>query len=196
MSARSESRDNSPDASHDKRASKKRKVLSCYACRSRKMKCDRIYPVCSRCQKTGRADHCTYDPRLLEELPVNGSGIGDGQSSYSLPDHDSAPGSSDTLTWKLRMQERRIESMEKKLASLHGTNDSALDFSSSRFDDFDPDEHHPREETMFRGKGFKTQFHGSTSALSSLATVCTLLCTSIPASTDVSIVWRAASVHT
>jgi len=171
MSARSESRDNSPDASLDKRASKKRKVLSCYACRSRKMKCDRIYPVCGRCQKTGRADQCTYDPRLLEELPVNGSGHGDGPSSYALPDHDSAPGSSDVLNWKLRMQERRIESMEKRLASLHGAKDATMDFPSSRFDDFEPDEPHLREESMFRGKGFKTQFHGSTSALSSLATV-------------------------
>lgn len=46
MSTRSaESRDNSPENDADapeKRASKKRKVLSCYACRNRKMKCDRI----------------------------------------------------------------------------------------------------------------------------------------------------------
>ena len=171
MSVRSESRDNSPDASADKPASKKRKVLSCYACRSRKMKCDRIYPVCGRCQKTGRADQCTYDPRLLEELPVNGSGQANGPPSYALPDYESAPGSSDALTWKLRTQERRIDLLEKKLASAH---DSALDFSPSRFDDFEPDEPHLREEMMFRGKSFKTQFHGSTSALSSLATVCIL----------------------
>ncbi|KAF2684894.1 hypothetical protein K458DRAFT_431158 [Lentithecium fluviatile CBS 122367] len=170
MSTRSESRDHSPDASPEKRASKKRKVLSCYACRSRKMKCDRIYPVCGRCQKTGRADQCTYDPRLLEELPVNSDGHAEGAQSYAPPEHGSGPVSSDLLTWKLRMQERRIESMEKKLASLNGANDSYLDFPSSRFDDFEPEEPHLREEMMFRGKGFKTQFHGSTSALSSLAT--------------------------
>jgi hypothetical protein len=194
MSARSESRDNSPDAAGEKRASKKRKVLSCYACRSRKMKCDRIYPICGRCRKTGRSDQCTYDPRLLEELPVNGSGHGDGESHYTPPDHDSASGSSDVLTWKLRMQERRLESMEKKLASLNRANDPALDFAPSQLEDTTPDEPHPREETMFRGKGFKTQFHGSTSALSSLATVSLPRC-SFFVFAYIRIVRRVADVH-
>jgi hypothetical protein len=113
---------------------------------------------------------------MLEELPVNGSVHDDnGPSSYPIPDHDSAPGSSEALTWKLRMQERRIESMEKKLAGLNRTSKSTLDLPS-QFDDIEPDEPRLREEVMFRGKGFKTQFHGSTSALSSLATVYTHIC--------------------
>lgn len=170
MSTRSESRDNSPDASPDKRGSKKRKVLSCYACRSRKMKCDRVYPVCGRCQKTGRADQCTYDPRLLEELPANGSSHNDGLATRPVPDDNTSTNSSDTLVWKLRMQERRIDALERKLAR-SSASDPFPDQPSSKFDDFMPEEPRLREEMMFRGKGFKTQFHGSTSALSSLATV-------------------------
>jgi hypothetical protein len=100
---------------------------------------------------------------------VNGDGShGEGAPSYAA-DNNSAAGSSDALTWKLRMQERRIELMEKKLAGLADANEPPLDYPS-RFDDFQPEEPHLREEMMFRGKGFKTQFHGSTSALSSLAT--------------------------
>lgn len=175
MSTRSaESRDNSPDGSPDKRVSKKRKVLSCYACRSRKMKCDRVYPVCGRCQKTGRADQCTYDPRLLEDLPANGDAHVDGAPLFaSQSDHAVAgPPPSDAVTWKLRVQERRLEMMEKRLAALDSDRSPAFNLSPSRFDDFQPDEPRLREEMMFRGKSFKTQFYGSTSPLSVLTQVC------------------------
>ncbi|KAF1948186.1 hypothetical protein CC80DRAFT_556481 [Byssothecium circinans] len=171
MSTRSaESREDSPDGSPEKRISKKRKVLSCYACRNRKMKCDRLFPVCGRCQKTGRADQCTYDPRLIEELPTNGDGHAEpGPPSFAPQYHtDIALASSDTLNWKLRAQDRRLEMMEKKLAALEGTKHSSFDLSSSRFDNVQPEELMIREDMMFRGKGFKTQFYGSTSPLSSL----------------------------
>ncbi|KAE8381654.1 hypothetical protein BDV26DRAFT_255191 [Aspergillus bertholletiae] len=40
---------------------RKRKPLSCALCRRRKLACDREYPSCSRCRKTGNADSCSYD---------------------------------------------------------------------------------------------------------------------------------------
>ncbi|KAF2440990.1 hypothetical protein P171DRAFT_419065 [Karstenula rhodostoma CBS 690.94] len=169
MSTKSvESRDNSPDASAEKRASKKRKVLSCYACRNRKMKCDRVYPICGRCQRTGRADQCTYDPRLLEDIPVNGDGYAD---PPSFVQHDSPPsgaGSSDLVSWKLRVQERRLEQLENKLAAQSGAGVHAYDLSPSHFHDFKADETRMHEEMMFRGKAFKTRFYGSTCPLSAL----------------------------
>lgn len=55
------------DHPENPRPHKKRKTLSCFPCRDRKMKCDRVYPVCTRCRKTGRPELCTYDPRLLHE---------------------------------------------------------------------------------------------------------------------------------
>jgi hypothetical protein len=45
---------------------RKRKVLSCYACRRRKLRCDRGYPSCSRCRKAGLATSCSYDERSLQ----------------------------------------------------------------------------------------------------------------------------------
>jgi hypothetical protein len=172
MSTRSaESRENSPDRpdGSEKRASKKRKVLSCYACRNRKMKCDRIFPVCGRCQKTGRADQCTYDPRLVEESPVNGEARAEGVSSFVQPAYPAAASvPQDTLNWKLRVQERRLEVVEGKLVALGGTKNPSFDALSSHFENSSPAELRITEDIMFRGKGFKTQFYGSTSPLSSL----------------------------
>lgn len=177
MSARSaepDSRDNSPDhegSPGGKRTSKKRKVLSCYACRNRKMKCDRVYPVCGRCQSTGRADQCTYDPRLLEDGMSNIGVHADGQqASVTLPDSGAQAtifGSSTTLTLqsKARAQERRIEELERKLAARQGDN------APSHYKDPKIAEPDTKEEIMFRGKGFKTQFSGSTSVMSLIAQV-------------------------
>lgn len=138
------------------------------------MKCDRVYPVCGRCQRTGRADQCTYDPRLLEDLPVNGDihvegGAGAG---FVQPDGANAFSSSasippDTLNWKLRVQERRLDLLERKLTKMDGLKNSS-DYPPSHLDEFDPQADEPKlkEEMMFRGKGFKTQFYGSTSPFS------------------------------
>jgi hypothetical protein len=178
MSARSpeaDSRENTPD--HDispggKRASKKRKVLSCYACRDRKMKCDRIYPVCGRCQKTGRADQCTYDPRLLEDWTGNNGVQADSHhAAVTLPHHvqeqDSGSSSWEAMRFRARAQERRIEELERKLAAKENiTNNHPSTYRSVR-----PEEPELEEQMMFRGKGFKTQFHGSTSVMSTIAQV-------------------------
>lgn len=167
------SRDNSPevlnstegqDGSSQRRTSKKRKVLSCYACRNRKMKCDRVFPVCGRCQKTGRGHECTYDPRLLEESHSDA-----GAASIALAERpaDSNPSSDspDALQWKLRTQERRIAMLEHKLATRDDTR------NPTRFEAVVPDEPEIKEEIMFRGKGFKSHFNGATSIMSMISMV-------------------------
>ena len=40
---------------------RRRAALSCLDCKRRKVKCDRGYPACSRCQKGGHANTCTYE---------------------------------------------------------------------------------------------------------------------------------------
>jgi hypothetical protein len=173
-SADDDSRENSPDhegSPGGKRSSKKRKVLSCYACRNRKMKCDRVYPVCGRCKKTGRADQCTYDSRLLEEGTgshgVNTNAHHTTVTLYETGGHGHVPGTSsvEALRSNARAQERRIEELERKLAAA-GVKDNP-----SLYRDSKPDEPEIKEEMMFRGKGFKTQFHGSTSVMSTIAQV-------------------------
>ena len=181
MSTKSaESREGSPDVGPEKRASKKRKVLSCYACRNRKMKCDRIYPVCGRCQRTGRADQCTYDPRLLDDLTLNGDGHGEGGVAVFPPSENAVDGeplssniSTDSLTWRFRMQERRLEAMERRLERINNANNPSYETPPSHLESFDVREQEPvlKEDMVFRGKGFKTQFYGSTSVLSVLTQV-------------------------
>jgi hypothetical protein len=174
-SADAESRENTPDqdgSPEERRTSKKRKVLSCYACRSRKMKCDRVYPVCGRCQKTGRADQCTYDPRLLGDhgdmttVQADGHNASNTRHNVGTGDHGSGSSSFDALHLKAQRQERRVAELERLLAVKDDNN------PPSRFEDFHPREPEHQEEMMFRGKGFKTQFHGSTSVMSTIAQVC------------------------
>lgn len=177
-SAEPESRENSPDQDDaaDRRTSKKRKVLSCYACRSRKMKCDRVYPVCGRCQRTGRADQCSYDPRLLEEAQVQpGHPLTTNGNNTMFSMHDSIVNNqlakedtSDALRWRLRMQERRIEMLEKKLAQASNEISNA---NPSQLRGLPTKEPEIVEEMMFRGKGFKTQFHGTSSVMSMISQV-------------------------
>ncbi|KAI5368862.1 hypothetical protein J4E82_010317 [Alternaria postmessia] len=126
------------------------------------MKCDRVFPVCGRCQKTGRGHECTYDPRLLEESHSDA-----GAASIALAERpaDSNPSSDspDALQWKLRTQERRIAMLEHKLATRDDTR------NPSRFEAVVPDEPEIKEEIMFRGKGFKSHFNGATSIMSMIS---------------------------
>jgi len=66
-------------APHDEtHASKRRRIaFSCLDCRRRKLKCDRIFPSCGRCQKGGHPNACTYDSEAVDTLnQSSGNGIG------------------------------------------------------------------------------------------------------------------------
>lgn len=155
-----------------RRTNKKRKVLSCFPCRDRKMKCDRVYPICGRCQKTERREQCTYDPRLLDgPRPSATANAGSADASLALseqvaPETYHEDGLADTLRWKVRVQERRIEMLERKLAAKE-----SIKPQSQYQDHLAGGEPKIEEETMLRGKGFKTLFHGSTSVRSMIAHV-------------------------
>ena len=71
-------------------------------------------------------------------------------------------------------QERRLEILESKLAAEGGTVTNEL--APSHYNDLRVNEPRVHEEMMFRGKAFKTQFYGSTCALSALTRVRCLLC--------------------
>jgi hypothetical protein len=44
---------------------RKRKTLSCYECRRRKLRCDREEPSCGRCRSTGQGDSCSYEQKPI-----------------------------------------------------------------------------------------------------------------------------------
>ncbi|KAL1981751.1 hypothetical protein VTN96DRAFT_2178 [Rasamsonia emersonii] len=78
-----------PDPEPQERPRKRRRrTVACTQCRSRKLKCDREYPTCSRCIKSGTPAKCTYEDGFLWQQPktVASSGLTDRFSSrITLP---------------------------------------------------------------------------------------------------------------
>ena len=48
---------------------RRRRTMACTQCRSRKLRCDREYPICSRCQKSKNPAQCTYEDGFLWQQP-------------------------------------------------------------------------------------------------------------------------------
>ncbi|KAJ5197988.1 uncharacterized protein N7498_007105 [Penicillium cinerascens] len=49
---------------------RRRRTVACTQCRSRKMRCDREYPACSRCLKNKTPTKCTYEDGFLWQQPA------------------------------------------------------------------------------------------------------------------------------
>ncbi|EAW09502.1 putative C6 transcription factor [Aspergillus clavatus NRRL 1] len=48
---------------------RRRRTMACTQCRSRKLRCDREYPACSRCLKSKTPTKCTYEDGFLWQQP-------------------------------------------------------------------------------------------------------------------------------
>ncbi|KAL5359767.1 hypothetical protein BJX96DRAFT_174658 [Aspergillus floccosus] len=48
---------------------RRRRTVACTQCRSRKLRCDREYPICGRCQKSKTPSKCTYEDGFLWQQP-------------------------------------------------------------------------------------------------------------------------------
>ncbi|KAF2208540.1 hypothetical protein CERZMDRAFT_70778, partial [Cercospora zeae-maydis SCOH1-5] len=163
----------SPDGLGGSERKRRRKVLSCYDCRRRKLQCDRAMPACGRCTKAGQAAHCLY----LEdsaEVPIRE------EPSIPAASHKLSPfyghstrlsvggGPQGDLLSRLEYQDGRIKQLEAALAKAGGAHagkahmpltpeslvgGGAVDLAAPVQD---------RETTLLRGRSFKTQFHGNT----------------------------------
>src|SRR2546421_2065475 len=129
-------RSRSPDDFHPSERKRRRKALSCYDCRRRKLRCDRDYPSCSRCQKAGQADSCIYEsdpPEPKEhgdgEKPELGATVTAFETGRIIPTASNTQPSiepsstldrhfTDVSSSKLVLQARRIAQLESRLASL------------------------------------------------------------------------------
>ncbi|CAK3941252.1 C6 zinc finger domain-containing [Lecanosticta acicola] len=164
----------SPDAGGNDRNDRKRrrKVLSCYDCRRRKLQCDRALPACGRCTKTGQAANCLYledasDAPIREPDLQHTSTAGSGRHP-ALHGHLIRPigvtAPTGDLLSRLEFQDGRIKQLEAALAA------AGQSVKLSRLPPT-PEPMHggvgtapvlDRETTLLRGKSFKTQFHGDT----------------------------------
>lgn len=170
--------DQSPETDLGPDRKRRRKVLSCIACRSRKVACDRGLPACGRCSKAGKAAACTYE----DDVPsaFNGSSNGSVPQVGGTTRQAQAMVTVSKEVWedvlsRLLQQESTIERMRNgRIDSMAGSHSKPYISSQplqSRATSGDGDEA-PKETMLFRGKAFKTQFHGPSDAGSSLMHVC------------------------
>ena len=171
---------------------RKRKVLSCFPCRSRKLKCDRNYPSCARCQKAGQLEDCYYDDLPMESMR--------GQSSskvlvpkprttavHSTPSPVVPSVASKTPVTigspqSSQVQENRIKYLERRIALLENRRIPATTTTlgdqeqlgisiaddANTCDDYHilTDEQRKDEPIVFRGKEFKTRYYGPSNPIS------------------------------
>ena len=67
-------------------ANKRRRIaFSCLDCRRRKLKCDRTLPSCTRCQRGGHPETCSYDLEAVGSRPPRFTEDGQRSTRESLP---------------------------------------------------------------------------------------------------------------
>ncbi|KAF7515944.1 hypothetical protein PCG10_002670 [Penicillium crustosum] len=54
----------------DRVRKRRRRTMACTQCRTRKLRCDREYPTCSRCLKSRTPSKCTYEDGFLWQQPT------------------------------------------------------------------------------------------------------------------------------
>ena len=169
---------------------RRRKAFSCVDCKRRKVKCDRAWPACGRCVKGGHQDTCQYishdgalvpDNDNVEEVDESVGGDERARNRngsvilQDFPGHQ--PDQGDLLTNSyflstMRQQEEKIGQLESRIVGLEklmNWNDRKRTFSQMTQGQIPvtlttalQDETH--KTIVFKGKGFKTSFHGSTSS--------------------------------
>jgi len=167
-------RPSSPDTLAGSERKRRRKVLSCYDCRRRKLQCDRGMPACGRCTKAGQAANCLYIDDATEgpvQPDENGRMPFDAQISRPMQQAPIPIG--DALS-RLEYQEGRIKQLEAALAQTgHAqASDPIQRLRTSRLP-LSPESIlgaseqirgtvHDRETLLLRGRAFKTQYDGTT----------------------------------
>ena len=133
-------RSHSPEEFYSTERKRKRKALSCYTCRLRKLGCDRTYPSCSRCRKSGQANTCTYESGSFEckaqedgEKPgvtTTFPAVEIDESRLKLPStpsiHRPIESAPDSYASKATSQAQRISHLESRLAVLETHRPSAV----------------------------------------------------------------------
>lgn len=164
-------RTRSPEGDRESERKRRRKVLSCYDCRRRKLQCDRVLPACGRCTKAGQASNCLYledaadapvrDPIVETSTSLSGK-LPPFYGHASRPIGATAP--SGDLLGRLEFQDGRIKQLEAALAKALGR-PAKIGLPPSPESLAGGEVVAPvrdRETTLLRGRSFRTQFHGKT----------------------------------
>jgi hypothetical protein len=152
-----------PDDSTSGDRKRRRKVLSCFTCRRRKLQCDRVSPTCGRCKSAGQSSSCIYSEDTAKP-------------SVKPRQYDDSP--TDVLQ-TAKHQRLRIQHLEAALARRSDSVQKdvplrleALDFPPTPMSAHQHELNvkiNDRETMLIRGKSFKTQFSGTTHPLGTIA---------------------------
>jgi hypothetical protein len=184
-------------SSHPIQGKRKRKTLSCYECRRRKLKCDREEPSCSRCRKAGQPELCSYvyDVSSLSASRQLSTTPGLLPSSLSAAHQlDPSPHGVPSRNHITRSSSPRVSSQFLDISgkeyapstlqaaqnqgtwqllghvSLASNGAEARPAISADVTD-GSQESIPKETVIFRGENFRTQYYGGSNATSSIAHV-------------------------
>ncbi|OCK76825.1 hypothetical protein K432DRAFT_428448 [Lepidopterella palustris CBS 459.81] len=156
---------------------RKRKVLSCFNCHRRKLRCGREYPTCSRCQKAGHANTCFYDERLRQPKRMVSS-VPQPLRPNS-PTKQLAPSNGPFINPAAHLRqsnriENRLLALEPCQTSSSGIRQVLGEYLSPSRAEKPPAVEVALEPTLseaitFKGNNFKTQYYGSTSPTSTIA---------------------------
>ena len=175
----------SPGEVQESKPKRRRKALSCYDCRRRKLKCDRELPTCNRCRKAGQASSCSYDERALPPM----------QNGLNVPPSvkQSTPTPQAPPSWPPSYpgyEPRQLDRIENRLSSLmasqtpgtwqfigevapatkHSQERPAIASDAERYL-ASTRKRLPTETSIFRGDNFQTQYYGSSNPTSAIAHV-------------------------
>lgn len=188
-----------PSPQDDTQAPKRRRIaFSCLDCRRRKLRCDRVFPSCSRCQKSGKPGSCTYDSGAIESAPTHFSEERNRPRDFSTANSYAASRtvprlpsvapsfvaddgverrprtpSADT-TARLYAQDERIRQLEYRIIGLEKAAHAirSLERTQAEVELYSDSRTVVDKEAMiYRGKSFKTQFYGATHHMSYLSHV-------------------------
>ena len=188
-----------PSPHNETPASKRRRIaFSCLDCRRRKLKCDRLFPSCTRCQKGGHPETCSYDTEAVESTLIQSSSERNPTRDFSTANGHGVPRTVARLpsvarsfaadegperfqrsypedtTARLYAQEERIRQLEHRIIGLeratHGARSPALTQAELKAPS-DLRAAVDKETMIFRGKKFKTQFYGASHHTSYLSHV-------------------------
>ena len=181
-------------------AAKRRRIaFSCLDCRRRKLKCDRLFPSCTRCQKGGHPESCTYDSEAIETATTQPTGDRNQTHVFSAENGHGAPRaaprlpsvarsfaadegqegyprthSEDTIA-RLYAQEERIRQLECRIVGLekatHGARSPGHTQAAESNLHSTPRAPVDNDAMIFRGRSFKTQFYGASHPTSYLSHV-------------------------
>ena len=197
MSSNGTSREE-PSPHGDTPAPKRRRIaFSCGDCRRRKLRCDRVFPSCSRCQRGGHPQSCTYNSEAVESAlthfpeernrtrdlsTANGFGaprvihrpssvarsFGADEGAEKRP--RSQP--EDTAA-RLYAQEERIRQLEYRIIGLEKAthDDKSPERIRTELRPYSDPKAAVDKDMIFRGKDFKTQFYGASHHTSYLSHV-------------------------